>query len=261
LAVAEAVSLLRDLGASAEAGGPFASERGVAWVSVPAAAVDDAVVRLPRLGYSVAVELVVDRDRVERVHEEDASAMRDEAVDRRTFAIRSPDGEVREVRGYRGDGGALSKRGLAVPDARLLANLARPAGGGLVLDPFAGAGGIVLALGSDTAVVSADVDGVVAPGLHALTAGRHMQASAAALPFADGSLAGVATEPPFDPSTDDVVVKALGECLRVVRPGGRIAVMAPERQIRLLRRVHGAAVIDEPVDRKGLAVRVAVWDA
>jgi len=249
LAVAEAVSLLRDLDAAPARGGPFGSEPRVVWVTVPTASLDDVVARLPRLGYTVAVDTAE-----ERLYEEDAEAARDEAVDRRAFRIRTSAG-VREVVGYRGDGSDGAKRGLAVPDARLLANLARSDDEGLVLDPFAGAGGVVREL---ELALSADVDAVVAPGLHDLS-GRHVVASAGALPFADGSLAGAATEPPFDEAADGVVVAALRECLRVVAPGGRIAVMAPARQVTAMRQVR-RPVLEEPVDRKGLPVTVAVWE-
>jgi SAM-dependent methyltransferase len=248
LAVEEAVSLLRPFDAAALAGGPFGSEPRVAWVSVSSSVLDDAVELLPLLGYTVAVDLGDGT----RLYEEDAAALRESAVDRRTFAITTRDG-VREVRGYRGDGSDGAKRGLAVPDARLLANLVRA--DGLLLDPFAGVGGIVREW---PASVSVDIDRVVAPGLAAL--GPHLLASAATLPLRDGCVAGVATEPPFDDSSDATVAAALTECLRVVRPGGRIAMMAPARQVRALRRVARPA-LEEPVDRKGLPVVVAVWEA
>ena len=132
-----------------------------------------------------------------------------------------------------------------------------------MLDPFAGAGGVVVA-GEEAGYVvyTADVDEAVAVGLAVLTTGRHVVADACHLPFDDAAFDGVATEVPFDPSADDAVCRMLPELVRVVRRGGAFAVMCVERQARHLRdhlpvlRPH----LDQAVDRKGLAVRVLVWE-
>lgn len=57
-ACAELVALLRDLGAREARGGPLSEESGVAWVEVPASNSPEAVLRVKRLGYSGAVEVV-----------------------------------------------------------------------------------------------------------------------------------------------------------------------------------------------------------
>ena len=275
LAEQEAVALLRDLGAAVALGGPFAEERAVAWITLPSENVDRAAERLPRLGYTEAVDVLTPptgerrvrwRKRdfgVERIYEEHTGELRNQAVDRRSFRISTPEG-VRTVLGYRGDGGPLSRRGLPVPDARLLANLVRPVTGGSVLDPFAGAGGVVIELqGPDVSVFSMDIDHAVAPGLSDLSHGRHLQASAAAIPLRDGCIDGIATETPFDPEADRATEHAFREMHRCLAAHGRIAVMAPERQAMTMRTMAAELGLqpfaDAAVDRKGVPVSVVAW--
>ena len=57
-AVAEALALLHDLAPSAPAGGPLSERGGVAWVELPERHLAAATARLPRLGYTTAVDLV-----------------------------------------------------------------------------------------------------------------------------------------------------------------------------------------------------------
>jgi hypothetical protein len=277
LAVLEAVSVLGDLGAEAVAGGPFGDEAGTAWVTIPAESLDDASALLPRLGYTTAVDALVPSNgrvsssvrwrgkshAVRRIYEEDEEGAREAAVDRRSFVIATDTG-TREVLGYRGDGGALSRRGLAVADSRLLANLASPRRGDLVLDVFAGVGGVVIELERAGAnVISTDLDRVVAPGLAAITTRGHVVGDAGALPFQSGTVGAVATETPFDEVADDSVVTSLGECARVAKPASRIAFMTAPRQAERLRPAADALglrlIANEDVDRKGLAVTVLVW--
>lgn len=287
VAVAEALALLRDLGPSAPPVGPLAERGGVFWVALPAGAVATALPRLPRLGYTRAVDLLEPADaarpgergrsggpsaepvrwrgrtwRLARVYEENAATLRERAPDRRAFALETAGG-VRVVHGYRGDGGALSRRGLPVADARLLVNLAAPPAGGLVLDPFAGAGGIVLeALAGGYAVASCDRDPALRHGLARFGA-RHCVADARALPFRDGTVAAVATEPPYDPEAAPAVTAALAELARVLRAGGRIAILAAVGQADGLRRAASALglapLLDAAIDRKGLPVVALTW--
>src|SRR5262249_17952070 len=176
LAVAEALSVLADANAAVESGGPLAERSGVAWISVDAHLLPDVEDRIGYLGYVEAVDIVEpapanDRQAVRwrkrpwhlrRIHAADPDQLRRRAPDQRTFVLGSAE-KTRVVRGYRGSSAPLERRGLPVIDARLLANLAaRGRPGSRLLDPFAGAGGIVLA-GEDAgyATYSADVDAEV----------------------------------------------------------------------------------------------------
>lgn len=286
VALSEVLCLLNDLGAAAPVGGPLSEQGGLFWVALPADAWPDARLRLPRLGYANAVDLLEAADgqaedeepdegaarlvrwrrrpyRLVRAYEEDAEALRESAPDRRTFLLETHAGEVRPIKGYRGDGGPLSRRGLPVYDARLLVNLVHHAGAAKLLDPFAGVGGVVLeAKAAGYEVWSLDNDPALRPGLSNLGA-AHTVGDAARLPFGDGFFDAVATEPPYDPQAEPVVVAALAESCRVIREGGRLAVLCAAGQAEALRRKAATLpfrlYLDSPINRKGLDVVILAW--
>ncbi len=280
LAELEALALLDCLGAQRLTGGPLSEQGGVFWLSLPEAVLAAATRLLPRLGYTEAVDLVggpdLGRDSgplvrwrgrdygLHRLYEEDRELARDAAPDRRRFLVRVR-GDLREVRGYRGDGAPLSRRGLPRYDARLLVNLAAACPGGRILDPFAGIGGIVIAAAAaGLEALSGDADPWLADGLARLSGGRHAVLDAAALPFAGGSIDAVATEPPFGAEADAAVVESLGEISRVLRPGGRCALMCSARQAPMAACAAGRAGLallnSAPLDRKGTACTVFLWE-
>jgi hypothetical protein len=278
-ALFEAESLLRDLLVQRESGGPLSEQKGVFWLSLPADQLSTAIERLPRLGYSAAIDgleplhgktsdSVKWRGRhylIAKLYESDEKALREQAPDRRSFALQTSDGEVRDVVGYRGDGGQLSKRGLPVIDARLLVNLVyRSNEGALLLDPFAGVGGVLIeAIASGFHVLSGDIDPVLRFGL-ANTGAAHCVFDAVRLPYPDNSIDGIATEPPYDLEALYTVAAALAEMVRVLRDGGRIAMLCVPSQAPVLcqeaERLGLTPLLDSPIDRKGLPCVVLVWE-
>jgi hypothetical protein len=128
------------------------------------------------------------------------------------------------MRGYRGSSARGARRALPVADARLLVNLARADRRRVLLDPFAGAGGIVfeaVRLGAE--VWTVDVDAALQPGLVHLGA-KHRIGDATALSYPTHSVHGIATEPPFDDASTAIVIRALHdwatlEFLRNMRAG------------------------------------------
>jgi Methyltransferase domain len=276
-AVAEALGLLHDLEPSAPAGGPLSERGGVFWVELPERHLAAAAARLPHLGYSTAVDLLVGagptggaavrwrgrRWRLERLRAEDPAGHRERAPDRREFLVEAGDGRVREVRGYRGDGAPLGRRGLPVCDARLLVNLVAPAGPGRLLDPFAGVGGVALeARAAGWTVVTADLDPALRHGLGRLGA-AHLVADAGQLPLRAGSVDAVATEPPYDRQVGSLAGRALAEADRLLRPGGATAWLCAAWQAPGLRATAAGlglgVALDTPVDRKGLGVVALAW--
>jgi hypothetical protein len=288
VAEVEAVSLLRDLAATVLPGGPLSEQGGLFWISLPAQYLPSARSRLARLGYTSAVDLVqpVPQDdvgadiapeagerrtrwrrrthRLIRLYEEDADALREQAPDRRTFLFETAQGEVRPVKGYRGDGQALSRRGLPVYDARMLVNLVFQPEDGVLLDPFAGIGGVVIeALASGWQVVSCDIDPALRYGLAALGATHHV-ADACDLPLNTASVHAIATEPPYDASTEYMLRPALTELHRVLQRGSRLALLCAAWQADVLR--DQAALLglrpylDTPINRKGTEVIVLAWE-
>ena len=288
-AAAEALALLHDLGPAAPAGGPLADRGGVLWVELPERHLGAAVARLPRLGYTTAVDLVEaaaaggvgggrghgrarpgrpgrGREagwRLARLYTEDPAGHREQGPDRREFLVEGGDGQVRPVRGYRGDGRALGRRGLPVCDARLLVNLVAPAGPGPLVDPFAGVGGVALAArAAGWPVLTADRDPALRHGLAGLGA-DHLVADARRLPLRPGSVDAVATEPPYDPTAGPLAAEALAEVARLLRPGGATAWLCAAWQAPGLRTAAAAlglrATLDTPVDRKGTPVVALAW--
>jgi SAM-dependent methyltransferase len=281
---AEAVALLRDLGAEAAPGGPLSEQKGIIWVTVPVEQLPSAFPRLSRLGYAESVDLLVPEEesarypeesversvrwrrrqyRLLRVHQEDPAMLREQAPDRREFLLETSDHQVRAVRGYRGSEGPLMHRALPVPDARLLANLVWTEPPGLLLDPFAGAGGVAIeALSAGWRVLTIDADRSLRHGLAHLGA-HHVIADARHVPLAAGCVDAVATEPPYESRTGQLVADALAEAGRVVRPGGRIAMLCARWQTPLL--VERSAALgltielETSIDRKGVEVSAVLW--
>jgi hypothetical protein len=280
-AMAEVATVLEDLGGRPLPGGPLSEVAGVAWVAVGPAPRARIAGRVAQLGYTEAVDLVVPAAEVEGdpeatwtrarwrgedvvlvpVHAEPPETLRAEAPDRRSFLLECGDGVTRRIAGYRGGRGPLEHRALPPADARLLVNLvARPSrGGGTLLDPFAGAGGVVLQAGrAGWAAVSADVDPTLRHGLAELGGGRHVVADAAALPLGAASVDAIATEPPYHGGATAIVVAAVAQAARVLRPGGRLAMLVATAQAAAVREAAGASGlavdVDVAIDRKGTDV-------
>jgi hypothetical protein len=280
-AVAEVVALLRDLGACAASGGPLSEVPAVAWATVPAANLPAARELLTRLGYTGTVDVVQPAEAIPpesrtrivrwrradhallRAYEEPDEALRSTAPDRRTFLLECGDGVVRPIAGYRGGRGPLEHRALPVEDARLLANLVAHPARGVLLDPFAGAGGVVIeARAAGWTVLSADRDPALRFGLRELS-NVHVVADATALPVSSGSVDAIATEPPHHPSALRAVTAAAGEMGRVLRAGGRAAVLIASHQADAVRRAADEAgltlELEARIDRKGTDVSCLCW--
>ncbi|HEY6419535.1 MAG TPA: hypothetical protein VIX59_11065, partial [Candidatus Binataceae bacterium] len=249
---------------------------------LPAAHLERALGRLCGLGYSEAIDLVtatpLEYTRLNakplvtrwkgrevalvRVYEESDASLRAMAPDQRTFHLECADGVVRPVVGYRGGKGPLEHRALPVVDARLLVNLVALQGGRL-LDPFAGAGGVIVAAhASGLVTVSMDCDRALRFGLAKLSM-SHVVGDASAIPFASGAFAAIATEPPYHASALATIVASIAEAARAVRRGGRIAFLVASEQAAVVRDAADRAgltlELDVSIDRKGTAVTCLCW--
>lgn len=289
VAETEASNLLWDLNPQVLPGGPLSEKRGVFWISVPDKFLTEAVKRFPRLGYTQQIDMVSSMPEKElpvnlkdtvskgelvrwrrqywqltRVYEANGQAIRESAPDRRVFMLRLSDGQIHPVQGYRGDGKALSRRGLPPYDARMLVNLVRPSTNAIFLDPFAGVGGILLeAIASEFHVLSSDYDPFLMHGLNHICAG-HNVADAQYLPFASSTIGAIATEPPYDEKAEDIVNNSLTEMVRVLKTGSRLAIFCAAWQAAGLRRLSQSLslvpYLDLPVNRKGTDCVVLAWE-
>ena len=276
--MAEVVALTRDLGGVAARKGPLADSKGIIWLSVPAKNVEQAQGRLRRLGYSRAAEVVEptgpDTERLAKtrwrrrevalrpVYAESDDYLRSQAPDARSFVLECGDGVVRTVDGYRGGRGPMEHRALPVPDARLLVNLVFMPNAGVLMDPFAGAGGVVIeARAAGGTVVSLDLDPALRYGLAAYGA-RHSVADAVALPMRTGSVDAIATEPPYHSTARQLVMRSITEMARVLRPGARAALLVAGSQGEELTETARAIGLQcemlARIDRKGTDVACVV---
>ncbi len=283
-AVAEVLTLLHDLGPAASPGGPLSEQGGIVWITLPDENIEKATERFPRLGYTKAVDLLVPegldpdprgaatgqlvrwkrRDySLVRLYQENPAELRALDPDRRVFLFETGDGQVRPIQGYRGSRDPLTHRALPARDARLLVNLVADATPGKLLEPFAGAGGIVLpARAAGWGVISADVDPAVRHGLAEYGA-THLVADARQLPLEAETIDAIATEPPYDECVGDLVEESLVEMYRVLRPDGRVAMLCAAWQASGLRararELGMEPTLDIPINRKGLDVVLLTW--
>jgi len=136
------------------------------------------------------------------------------------------DGPERSVRGRR------VNRRLSPLDARFSANVCGLEDGTRVLDPFSGLCVLADALvRRDLRVLVGDIDSSLRPGMAARHPGGAAILDATKLPFADGALDGVVTEPPYHPADRHAVIAAIPELARVTRPGGRVALLVAEHML------------------------------
>ena len=282
-AIFEARSLFCDFDIVIPSGGALSEEGGVFWIDIPAPNLDLAQRRMARLGYTNAVDMLNPLEpgsnrksgrivrwrrkdyRLIRLYEEDESAAREAAPDRREFTLETSDGQIRSIRGYRGDGKSLSRRALPVYDARILVNTVFQATQGpAFLDPFAGVGGLVIeAFASGFRTFSCDIDPALRHGL-SLLGSLHCVADARCLPFADESFDAVATEPPYDVEAADLVAGSLAEIQRVLKRGKKMSMLCAEWQAEQLRQSSAVLnlplILDLPINRKGTRCELLVWE-
>ncbi|MFC1857252.1 TRM11 family SAM-dependent methyltransferase [Thermodesulfobacteriota bacterium] len=189
--------------------------------------------------------------------------MRKDAPDKRSFLLECSDGVIRRITGYRGSYGDFEHRGLPVEDSRLLVNVVFSPNLGRLLDPFAGVGGIVIeAKKAGWETWSIDIDPSLRHGLAKLS-DHHLVASSNKLPLDNAVIDAIATEPPYHSGACEVVTKAVSELHRVLKPGGRIAILAAKKQAKMLQKAADPVGFDlnisTPINRKGTDVVCLCW--
>lgn len=276
-AEAEVAALLGDFDVRPMADGPRTDVPGTAWLKVRSESDVELGQRLRCLGYSSLVELAEpskgasqragadtvrwrgERYTLRPLYRESAEELQRDSPDRRAFLLECGDGAVRSIVGYRGGRGPLEHRALPVYDARLVVNLAGSAHPGFLLDPFAGAGSIVLfAQRAGWRALALDLDPSLRFGLAEL-ADHSLVGDAGGLPFASRCVDAVVTEPPYDRRALPSVCRAVEEAARVLRPGGALVLFVAEDQADVVvdsGQQAGLIVdLDVKVDRRRMPVR------
>jgi SAM-dependent methyltransferase len=277
-AEAEVVTLLEGLGARRLPGGPLADMSGVAWVGVKKASLDVLRGRLRQVGYSTLIRVAEPLEAIggeeptwararwkggdyvlRPVFSESRSELQRDAPDRRGFLLECGDGEVRRIVGYRGGRGPLEHRALPVYDARLVVNLLGPPAGGVMLDPFAGAGSIPLfARRAGWRTIALDRDRTLRFGLAELATGS-VVGDASELPLLPGRIDAAAAEPPYRDDALPLVTDAVRAIARVLKPGGRLVLLVASTHADALLAAGSNARLevdlDLAIDRRGLSVR------
>jgi len=150
------------------------------------------------------------------IYRQDKKKLLDKAPHQRIFYIEK-DGEVEQTKGRR------RKRGVSPSDAKFILNISELNGDEVILDPFAGIGGLVIeCISEGFNVFASDLDSVVRPGLAYVTNNRCALADARKLPFKDGTFDTIITEPPFSNKYRQSVIDSLPELCRVIKPNGKI---------------------------------------
>ena len=276
LALEEVKSFLSDIdNVEVVIGGPLSSEKGVIAVYLPKTFdIDLLDNEFQKLGYIEQVDLMVPAQReskntikwkgafynLDTIYEEDKEAIRNQAPDKRRFLLPDPNGNLRYVNGYRGDGTETGKRALPVEDCKFMLNLSKIKAGQKVLDPFAGGGGIVFAaVQAGLDVYSSDIDPKMQYGLKDFGA-KHSVADIRKLPFETNFFDSVVTEAPFDKNVTTNVATGLAEMQRVIKPNGYIVLMVADYQVEEIRQKAlslGLEIyVDQALDRKGTPVHI-----
>ncbi len=153
------------------------------------------------------------------VYVQDAEALLAYAPDKREFQIKQA-GEKRKAFGHH------AHRAMSVLDVRFLYNIAKASPVDLILDPFAGYGGIVFeGRCRGLSVIASDIDFSLSPGLSALTTSNYFVADARSLPLAANSIDLIITEPPFRTAHRQAVMDSIPVLHRALKPDGRMILL------------------------------------
>lgn len=153
------------------------------------------------------------------IYRQDEERRQKESPHNRVFFIEK-DGEVKAAKGHR------YRRGLSPVDARFMLNVAKLRGDELILDPFAGLGGLLIESGKrNLKIFGGDVDVTLRPGLARIVHNRCVMADARWLPFRDDTFHAIITEPPFGTRYRQAVLDSISELSRVVQPEGKIVLL------------------------------------
>jgi len=183
----------------------------------------------------------------------------------RKFKIINSNNEIKHIQGYRGNGSELGRRALPVEDARCMVNLSQPWKNKKMLDPFAGAGGIIYQfkyIVPEGIMTSIDIDPVIKPGLESYGS-THYAMSAADASFPENSFDSVITEVPFSNNAEIDIIKTLKNINSCLSENGVYVIMCENNQTEFIQKtmeeLNNFKLFEHKIDRKGIDVEIQIW--
>ena len=195
----------------------------------------------------------------------DSKIFTDQSPNNRKFKIIDTNNEIREIKGYRGDGSDTGKRALPVEDARCMVNLSQPWKNKRMIDPFAGAGGIIFQfkyIVPEGIMTSIDIDPILKPGLEFYGA-THSVMNSGDASFPENSFDSVITEVPFSDNAETDIINAFKKLDACISKNGVYIIMCNIDQSAFIRKtmeeLNNFQVFGHEIDRKGINVEIQVW--
>lgn len=183
----------------------------------------------------------------------------------REFFIYSANGTVKRVVGYRGDGSMTGKRALPVEDTRLMINLAAPHKAEVLMDPFAGSGGILHTaryINPSLFLISSDIDPILEPGLRRFS-DKNFTMDARKVRLKNSCIDAIVTEVPFNKAVTEVVSESFLHLSCFLKKNARIIFMCADYQYKHLRECMKNSglfcFMEKSVNRKGMSVIISAW--
>ncbi len=149
------------------------------------------------------------------IYRQDENELIMSAPHNRDFLIER-DGIITYAKGHR------YHRGISPNDAKFIINIAEIESNEVILDPFAGIGGIILECRKrNLKIFASDMDIALRPGLAMIAKNKYTVADARCLPFKDNTFDVIITEPPFNTRFRQSVIDCLPELVRVNSKTGK----------------------------------------
>ncbi len=287
VAIMEVYSLLKDLGSTFLSNGPLGDIKGIFSFMINEKKLEESKLALSKLGYTNKVyllnfnnESMVNETDLKSINELiwkkkkfsiynfleiDEEIFKNSQVHNRVFYIYDENHNVKKIKGYRGDGTDTGKRALPVEDARLMLNISMIKENDTVLDPFAGAGGIVYEARNyykKLNIISADIDEIISPGLQRIS-DKHIISDIRDLYFKNESVDRIVTEVPFSINSINHILIGLINLKFILKENGSLVLMVSDKQKETiedkLKELKMNKYFESNINRKGTDVWILAY--